>query len=197
MTESTNNHHHAVRVVHRLPHRTRLRVPKAQRDKLSKLSSTLSAVPGVESVQVNHQTGSVLITHDPKPEIVDTFASAIAGAMPDLLFSLCGVEELELGAVGLAAIGPYVQKAIKNLNGTVSYATDDAVDLKTLVPALFFGAGAISLFKNPAKWAAVPSIVFFYYAFDTYWKLNLPHTIEQELKTELDASKRRGKANSV
>lgn len=167
-------HASSVHVVHRLPHRTRLRVPKVDRTpkKMTRLSESLASVPGVRSVEVNHATGSVVVKHEDHPGIMDGFATALAETGSELLLGLVGGEELGLAEVGLSFVGNFIKDTVSSVDKGLSSATSGTLDLRALVPLLFFGAGAFSLTRSRGDWAAVPPLVLFYYAFDTYWKFH-------------------------
>lgn len=52
-------------LVHHMPHRSRLRVPayRGDRASLQRVADRLGAAPGVSSVEINPQTGSLLVHH--------------------------------------------------------------------------------------------------------------------------------------
>ena len=60
---------HAVGGVHHTRGRTRLRVARAHRSPrvIGELETTLRSVPGMQRVESNVVTGSILLTHDRKP----------------------------------------------------------------------------------------------------------------------------------
>ena len=68
--------HHTV--AHTSKHRTRLRVPKNKRGhvKFSKAKQALEAIPGVRSVEINDDTGSLLIHHDETPGLFEDVSEA-------------------------------------------------------------------------------------------------------------------------
>jgi len=168
-------------VAHHLPHRTRLKVPRWYRtaQKMSDVRAALLEVPGVHSVKVNHKTGSVLIHHEEQPQILETVGKTLGEVSGELLEALIEGEEPEIAAVSL--IGHFVHDAFSGFDGRVAGATANWLDLKTLVPLIFLGAG-IWRARTSERWLAeVSPLVLFYYAFDIYWKFHGAHARAERL----------------
>src|SRR5436305_11351591 len=77
-------------VVHRSKHRTRLRVPKGSRHpkQLHDVKKAIEKIDGVKSVDVNPQTGSVLVHHEDKHDMLADIGAAIEESAPELLTAL-------------------------------------------------------------------------------------------------------------
>src|SRR5437016_5420740 len=93
-------------VVHQSKHRTRLRVPKTYRhgEHMHHVRKRIEDVPGVRSVEVNQETGSLLIHHDERPNLLEDITLVLEESAPELLacMLLPGAEE---GEIGLEMIG--------------------------------------------------------------------------------------------
>lgn len=65
-------------IVHQLPGRLRLRVPQRRGDAtyFGTLEHSLSRCPGVQSLEVNPRTGSVLLYHDVEAEAIAEYGRA-------------------------------------------------------------------------------------------------------------------------
>jgi hypothetical protein len=166
---------HKKGVSHHLPHRTRYRLPKRSRTKevAQKIRDKVSKVPGVNDVEVNERTGSVLISHDEKPNILPD----IHGAMDSVAFDLFEEvleEEGEMLIPGFSIFAHMVKKRAKHFDETLAKKTNNYLDLKSLVPLAFLGAGLLRATKSKNVVGHVPALVLFYYAFDTYIKFHPP-----------------------
>jgi hypothetical protein len=56
-----------LKIAHQVPGRIRMKIPSAKGDpaRLEEYKQTLSAIPGIESIEVNPDTGSVVLKYDP------------------------------------------------------------------------------------------------------------------------------------
>ena len=56
-----------LQIAHQVPGRIRMKIPSAKGDpaRLEEYKETLSAIPGIESIEVNPDTGSVVLKYDP------------------------------------------------------------------------------------------------------------------------------------
>lgn len=162
-------------VAHHLPHRTRLRVPKEHRTKgkLENMADALRKAPGVQSVDVNHRTGSILVHHHEHPSILNTFEKTIEESSGELLEAL--VEGGSLQIAGLTFAGHFIANFVSNVNEQVGAATNKKVSLRTLAPAAMLGLGLMRLKRGQGEdlLMTVSPIVLFFYAFDLYWRFNV------------------------
>ncbi len=64
--------------------RLRLRIPSKKRDSafFAQLQAVLSAIPGLDQVQANPLSGSLLILHSELPEEMTSFIETLAGLAP-------------------------------------------------------------------------------------------------------------------
>jgi copper chaperone CopZ len=159
-------------VKHHLPHRTRLKVPAHHRDAetMNSVKSQLEYIPGVKSVQVNQRTGSIVVDHDERDDTLELMGEAIQNIAEDLFHELLMVEEVELP--GLSIVAHFIRKSLSKADSKVAEETSNVVDLKVMVPLLFFGAGVVKSVQSGSWWGEVPSWVLFYFAYDSYMKFH-------------------------
>ena len=177
-------HEHAHGVVHRSKHRTRLRVPRRYRKStnLHEVKSELEKIPGIQSVEVNEETGSVLIHHDETPQLLDKVSQALDEAAPELLACMLmpGAEELE---VGIGVVSKLFQSLFASpehaVPGNGGTAVAHAVGVgpgassvaKNYLPMAFVAAGVWQMLQEEALLAGIAPLALFYYGFDMYWKI--------------------------
>lgn len=195
MTHHTHKkklHAKSTGVAHHSSKRTRLRVPKTYRKRsvLKKVDEAVSGLPGVKSVEVNHETGSVLIHHEDEPGVLERITEALDETCPDILLALLEPE---------IAVPKLFSEFMSNFlhgNGSEQHnggeqdekqAAGDAVaakletlrPVKNYVPMAFVGLGVLALVEEGTLIGATAPIALFYYAFDFYWKLQ-----QEKLMTE-------------
>lgn len=171
----------SIGVAHHSPGRTRLKVPKTHRNskEMHKVKSALSAVPGIKNVEVNHETGSILVQHDHDMHIFDAIEQSFEAVAGDMLVTLIEGERAEaMGVIGLfgAATG-LVSGMAKNLMATsdderIGFLKRRASDTKNLLPLAFLAAAAYKAYETRSFWSGTTPMVLAYWAFDSYWKLN-------------------------
>jgi Heavy metal associated domain 2 len=138
---------HEAHVSHHIPGRMRVKVPgaKGQPRMLQQIQQALAPMPGVQRVEVNPATGSVLIYYDPSRHEAFHMQLAAHGTHADLLSlqppALTEVEAtaatLEADAAFLAshsAVARWLIDGVKQLDTGVKRATSNTVDLQVLVP---------------------------------------------------------------
>jgi len=161
-------------VAHHSATRTRFRVPKAHRHgkTLTKVKDRLKKVPGVKDVEVNERTGSILVHHDERENTIESLGEAVQEVCSELFDVFMAIEEEEIP--GLSSVGRLVKSQVERADTKIAKATDNWVDLKTIVPLGFLGAGIYKAIIDGALIAEVPAFVFLYYAYDTYVKFHGP-----------------------
>jgi hypothetical protein len=125
----------------------------------------------VQSVEVNERTGSVLVHHDSQDGTLESINSAVAEVASEI-FEIAAEEEFP----AVSTMAAYLRNRVRKLNSSVSHATDHKLDLRSGVPLFLLGASALRLVREGAFWGEVPAFVLFYYAWDSFLKLN-PHAI--------------------
>jgi len=166
---------HDARVVHHARGRLRIKLPAARRNRklLQNIQEYIAPIEGVKQIEINPLTGSVLIYYDPKRH--EDFHTALARhaeqsdlfrvAPPEVQQAEEIVETLEQDAEFLAAHSETAQSIFsffKALNQEVKRATNNAVDLRLLMPV---GIAAYSLFfvdkeKSAPLWIALAAFSF-------------------------------------
>ena len=176
-------------VAHHSPGRTRIKVPKGHRSQLRKIKEEILKQQGVKSVEVNNDTGSVLVKHDHELPIFEVLHSAIEAVGGDVLTTLIEGESAAaveiIGPLGLAAAAFGI---LEGLGKAVFSSSNDASNRlgnlfsepqsswKTLVPAGFLLAAAYKAYETRMFWQGITPALLCYWAFDTYWKFNVQET---------------------
>lgn len=189
-------------VAHHSPGRTRIKVPKSHRKKLHEIKDALSKTAGVRSVEINHDTGSVLVHHEHDLPIFETLHKAVENVSVDLLTTLIEGETAQLmGGVGIAAaglgligtVGKSFFESVREGSKSQTLITGQASDLKTIVPTAFLIAAAVKAYETKSFWQGLTPLALAYWAFDTYWRFNVAnpavfepkngqgHAVESEL----------------
>ncbi|MGH7963687.1 MAG: HMA2 domain-containing protein [Candidatus Binatia bacterium] len=144
-----------VRVVHAMPGRVRLKISQVKKDAIlaEDIQRQLSAVQGIQRVETNPLTGSVLVLYDSE-ELV---ASESLHALPDLLSRFFpGLDASELtvwmsSPRNGAESGPPLAQSITTLFGTWNAQleqTTGGLDLKVFFPLTLFLLGIRGLFVS-------------------------------------------------
>jgi copper chaperone CopZ len=163
----------AVGVVHHTPGRTRLRVAQAHRTPrvIGELEATLRTVPGVQRVETNVATGSILLTHD-RNAIAEEDISKALDAATSLALDMVPPRFRNEASLEMSDLARGIAATFKTIDLRVAQATDGWIDLKMLVPVLLLGAAVAQATVAEGAWAAVPPYVLAYYAFDTFIKFH-------------------------
>jgi copper chaperone CopZ len=169
--------HKAAGVKHHLPHRTRLKMPTEHRDPhtLNKVKESLKKVPGVKDVQVNERTGSVLVEHDERDDMLESVGEALNDVAGELFEAVLEASEIEVP--GLSIFAHLIRTNLSKADTDVAVATNNLLDLKMLVPMILLGAGFVKA-RGTNWWGEVPAWVLFYYAYDSYMKFHGPSVRE-------------------
>lgn len=174
--------HSSKGVAHHSPGRTRIKVPKSHRHRMHEIKKELEKKPGVKSVELNHDTGSVLVHHEHDMPIFEVLHKTVETVETDLLTALLEGEAVEvlsgaglitagmglLGMVAKAFLGERKASgsALMPLKGQVS-------DLKTVVPTAFLAAALFKAYETRSFWHGITPLALAYWAFDTYWRFNI------------------------
>ena len=181
-------------VAHHSPGRTLLKVPKKFRstEKLKHVKKSLEKLPGVSNVEVNLQTGSILLHHDHGAQIFELVGGALKDAAADLLTALIeeetGVAEVGIAVAGISTVGGYLKGLFKesgNGNGAGKLPEVHLSDAKNLLPLAFIGTGIYQALVAESLLAGVSPLVFLYWGFDSYWKLNMEFRNQIAVKPRL------------
>ena len=138
-------------VKHHLPHRTRLKVSNQHRTAhtLTAVENSLRKVPGVKEVHVNHRTGSVLVEHDEREDILGDMGEAVNEVAGDIFEAVLETAGLEIP--GLSIFAHLISKnfsKVDKLTSTTSTTTNGTPDIKMLVPVVLLGAAIVKLARR-------------------------------------------------
>jgi cation transport ATPase len=173
---------HDAHVAHHTKGRIRLRLPNAKRDHaaLEKVKRALAPMPGVQSVDVNPTTGSVVIQYDPAKH--DDFHEALSGhAEEQNLFTLAPprlsevdeiAETIQKEAEFLAARSETAKSIVDfftGLNREVKNATNNSVDLQVLLP---LGLAVYSFFAIEGELATPLWVTLGIFSFNSFVSLH-------------------------
>jgi hypothetical protein len=157
-------------IVHHVPGRLRLKVPEAKgnADFLEDVKAALGPIQGIREIEVNSVTGSVLVHYDPENfegfhEDVHHHASQndlFAIHQPAITKVDEAVDKIEREAEYLAArshTARIVVDFLHDLDAKVKQSTNNAVDLKVLVPLALavYSITVIELTAATPMWATL------------------------------------------
>lgn len=139
-------------VVHHVPGRLRLKLPRSKGDggRMHRIQQSLAPLSGIRKVDVNPTTGSVLIHYDPRQRdrIVERvreharnqglFSLEVPDVSPLDEFE----QKVEIEAEFLSKrsrVAAWIVEAVGDLNDELRRATDNNLDLNVLVPLALGG----------------------------------------------------------
>ncbi len=128
-------------VVHSIPGRTRFRVPMlvGMTSASQKLRKTLLGIEGVEDVDVNIVSGTILVKHNPKRVFPDVLAAA--------LIRLLGLEKQIYGDVE-AKFARELRELARAMNRAIYEQTGGMLDMKTILFLALAGLGVQQLVRR-------------------------------------------------
>jgi hypothetical protein len=137
--------------------RVRLRIPSMRNDPLyfSRLEAFLCPLPGVEKVEANPLTGSVLVLHNIGLKSADDLKSVANYTEMSGLFKIIVPE------TNSAPLAQHVADTFAVLNERVKEATDGTVDIPALA---FLGLLGVSIVQFRQGVVAVPAMTALWYA---------------------------------
>jgi len=177
---------HGATVVHHLPGRLRVRLPRSRRDPrlLEQVRDFVQGLGGVCHVEINPVTGSILVHYRPESEeeihrllsqasTVDAFEEA----PPALTEADEMAVKIEKEAEFLAAhseVALQMVTAVKALNREIREATGNMVDMKVLLPA---GLAVWAFLKAGADVATPLWVTLAIFSFHSFVALHHPTTV--------------------
>lgn len=165
---STPKHTHVTSCT---PNRTRLRVSPKRRnpEEMARITNAIKAHPGVKDIQINLQTGSIVVHHADKKSWLDE----LTAILQDLGIIFGSVADVELPfSRGKSEVAADLTSAVSDLNERVGLATSGVVDLRLLVPVGLAALALRELIRNGWEFEAAPWYVLTWYAFDSFIKLH-------------------------
>jgi hypothetical protein len=175
---------HGARVVHHIPGRLRVRLPRSSRrpDILRDLHGFIRGLGGVREVEINPLTGSILVHYEPESAAeVESLLARGASSGWEAPPELTDVDELadriEREADFLAAhseLALHIVHAVKALNSAVREASGNTVDLKVLLPA---GLAVWAFWKHGAEASTPMWVTLAIFAINSFLTLHRPTSV--------------------
>ncbi|OKH52298.1 hypothetical protein NIES2101_14955 [Calothrix sp. HK-06] len=166
---STKKH---TKVVSSTPGRTRFRVPVNHRNEhdMKRVVSSLQQSDGVHNVEYNVKTGSILVNHEHHQGKLED----IKDVMRDLgvvFANVTGTSELvSIGGESRESID--LLEAVYDLNTRLKRTTNGIIDLRFILPFGLAWLGTFQLMNYGLQFELIPWYVLFYFAIDTFIRLN-------------------------
>lgn len=128
------------KVVHHIPGRLRVRLPRLRRDPhlAGRLRDFFSGLGAVQKIDINPVTGSILVHYRPESHGEIQAVLRQAEVLPELTEPGQLAEEIERDTEFLGAhseLAFHVVHAVKALDREIRVASGNTVDLKVLLPA--------------------------------------------------------------
>jgi len=174
-------------ILHHIPGRLRIRVPEAKHNQalLEKLREALLSAPGVEAVDCNPLTGSMLIHYAPGPVgKLPAFLSAHNGSPPP--FSVHAPQSIHpAGKVRRRRPGQHSEAAksimgfFGDLDDAIRTATGDQLDLRVLFPLAAAVLGIALMRRANATPLWLTMVIF---GFSSFLVLHDPRAGDLELQ---------------
>jgi hypothetical protein len=145
-------------ISHRTTGRLRVKIPsrKGNREYLLSLKERFSGLEGIETLEINPLTGSVLIVHSSDLRTIAEYA------MANNLFLLKGLDSSPAG------LQQRVSKAFKSINGQLKTATSGEIDIGGLAFLALLGFGVYQI--SMGNLTALPWYAAFWYALNIFLK---------------------------
>jgi hypothetical protein len=141
--------------------RIRLKIPSKKGDEalFSEMKTWLSGVPGVERVEINPSTGSVLIIHSLNQEMVGEFIKT---------YNLSPLQNKKSNLPQSFNFHRELTSAFDTLDHQVKGHTGGGVNIGALAFLALVGAGTYQIAKG--NFAAIPWYTAFWYALNLFLK---------------------------
>ena len=182
ITEGHRERRHRAQVVHHVPGRMRFKVlsAKGNHPLLGQIHEAASQLAGVQRVEVNPITGSVVIEYrvaDPSAFVsrmmeLGESSGLLSFVLPEFGEAERAVATIEAGAESLAKHSEMYRSILdflKGLNLEVKRATNNVVDLKFLLP---LGLAAYSLFFVSTKESSPLWVTLLVFSIHTFISLH-------------------------
>lgn len=177
-------------VHHYLPGRLRLRIPaaKGEGDQLRDISSVISRTPGIERVDYNPITGSILIQYSPElyKNLRSLESSLSALAEPIALTNSHHSHDRSRRPHhlrGRSTAARRVDSFFKQVDRDIRSATDNEVDLKFILPFVVGVLGLVTMRNSTTTPLWLTLLIF---AFNSFLGLHAPAPAELQFGEELE-----------
>lgn len=180
MTRPAEPHRHRASLVSAVPGRIRVRLARHGKSRdpgvMDAIRSRLAQREGLNAVRVNPANGSVTIDYDHHRHSL----SGLLGLLEDVDIAIDSVGKMARFKLdeeaGPEQSGSFIA-AVEALNRSLRSATGLPIDLKTLLPLSFAGAGLWSILRSGLMIEKIPGWILLWLAFDIFVKL---HPIERK-----------------
>ena len=158
---------HSARLASHTPGRLRVKLGSGRGDPdiLGRIKAGLEGREGIHRVSTNAAIGSLTLHYDPKVHS----ARGILGLLEDMDVVIENLAHAP-SIAGSGAETPTVGEAIDDLNARLSRWTRLPVDLRTVLPLSFVGAGLWSMVRNGLMLESVPGWLLLWLGFDLFVK---------------------------
>lgn len=145
-------------ISHRTTGRLRVKIPsrKGDRSYLLSLKERFSGLKGIEAVEINPLTGSVLIVHSSDERTIAGYAAV------NSLFILQGLDSSPAG------LQQRISKAFGSVNSQLKTATSGEIDMGGLAFLVLLGFGIYQI--SMGNLTALPWYAAFWYALNIFLK---------------------------
>jgi copper chaperone CopZ len=165
-----------------IPGRLRVRLRPAARGAagLADLTEALRGTAGVNEVETNPQTGSVMVRYDTGPRLRNNILSAFHNLGYVIAGATKAIADDETSPLGGTNLSDDLISVVDDLDRRLARATGQRADLRFAVP---LGLSAVALWRI-ARFglglAEVPGFVWLWYTFDSFYKLNVQNQANPE-----------------
>jgi Heavy metal associated domain 2 len=162
---------------HHVSGRLRLRLPaaKGETDALREISSAIAKTPGINHVEYNPVTGSILIQYSPEQyKNLTALESGLGGSAAQLALNNshhAHGESHRRRSYGRSIAARRVDSFFKQIDHEIRMATDNEVDLKFIVP---FGVGILGLVALRHSSITPLWLTLMIFAFNSFLGLHAP-----------------------
>ena len=171
-------------VYHHLPGRLRLRIPavKGEAAALQEISSAIASTPGINQVEYNPVTGSILIQYSADHyKNLRALESSLEGSALSIAPNHAG-HGSHRHKYGRSIAARRVDSFFKQIDHEIRMATDNEVDLKFILP---FGVGILGLLALRYSSTTPLWLTLLIFAFNSFLGLHAPTPAELGLTAEL------------
>ena len=163
-----------IRIVSSTPRRTRIRVSRKRRSpkEMVRLAKALEKSPEISSVEANLHTGTLVVYH--KKESLHEIRATLE----------------DMGVVLMAATGvemptKWLTEAVSDLDARLRLVTNDALNLKLLLPLGFGALAILQLIRRGFQFEGAPWYILAFFAFESFTRLNEGDEKEQSAQEQL------------
>ena len=161
------------RIASSTPGRLRLRMyhPKIYPELMHRIKTYLHNSPGIQQVNANNTTGSVIIRYDTATHSHDSVLAMlhdIGVIMHDVMVG----EEGDLPCTDHCSAGIEITNAIRDIDRRVFELTGGKMNLKFIVPLVIGALGLRQILREGLGISHIPGCVLLWYAVDVFYRLN-------------------------